>query len=65
MAGTYIHLKLFTITWLPLAMSIVLIDIYFKKVLCVLIHYRVLLQKYLENGKVFRCLIHVIFLIRS
>ena len=65
MAGTYIHLKLFTITWLPLAMSIVLIDIYFKKVLCVLIHYRVLLQKNLENGKVFRCLIHVIFLIRS
>ena len=40
MAGTYIHLKLFTITWLPLA--IVLIDMYFKKVLFVLIHYRVL-----------------------
>ena len=43
MAGTYIHLKLFTITWLPLAMSIVLIVIYTKKVRCILIHHSVLL----------------------
>ena len=43
MAGTYIHLKLFTITWLPLAMAIVLMAIYFNKSLCILIHHSVLL----------------------
>ena len=43
MAGTYIHLKLFTITWLPLAMSIVLIVIYSKKALRILIPHGVLL----------------------